>query len=281
MKVYVSIDFEGLPGIASLSMLTPKSSQYSRGVKIVTRIARTIAEELSKAGVDRIVIADSHGFMTNIDYLEMPKKTTLIQGFPRPYSMVTGLDESFDAILMIGYHAAAGTTNAILDHTYSGRTFYRIKINGVVVSEYLLNALVAGEYNVPVALVAGDEYLGEQVRTYTPWSVFIPLKKGVSRYAALYDSLDEVLEALKRGLHDAVERIKRRELKPLKLGSTLKTVIEFRNNIYTDIASIIPGVKRIDAYTIEYTTDSPRELLGLIEVLALMAIGIDSLRNYM
>ncbi|OYT40235.1 MAG: aminopeptidase, partial [Desulfurococcales archaeon ex4484_58] len=214
MKAYVSIDIEGLPGIASITMVTPTRSQYSRGSKIMTSIAKEIANLLFENGFERVVIADSHGYMTNIDYLEMPRGTSIIQGYPRPYSMVYGLDKDFDAALFIGYHTAAGTIHGFLDHTMSGRVFHEIIVNGIRASEYLLNALYAGEKNVPVILVAGDEYLRSDVQKHTPWTVFIDLKKGITRYAARFDSYEEVIDKLRKGVQIAINRLKRGEAKP-------------------------------------------------------------------
>lgn len=277
----MSIDYEGLPGIASVSMLSPRSSQYSRSVKIVTKIAKIVAEELLNNGFERVVIADSHGAMTNIDYTELPKNTTLIQGYPRPYSMVSELDGSFKAVLFIGYHAGAGTLHAILDHTYSGRSFYRVWINGIRVSEYLLNSFVAGEYGVPSILLAGDSYLEEDVKRHTPWTVFVPLKKGISRYAASYDSFDEIIERLRKGIFTAVQRLKRGEVRPAIIDKPVELKIEFRDSIFADAAEVLPGVIREDAYTIKYKASNVKDVLGIIETIALVAAGIYGLRQYL
>ncbi len=279
MKAYVSVDFEGLPGISSITMLSPRSPQYRRGVDIVNKFVKVVANTLLDNGFETVVIADSHGSMTNIDYLELPRGVSLIQGFPRPYSMLTGLDESFHALFMIGYHCGAGTLKGFLDHTYSGRAFHKIIVNGVQASEYLLNALVAGELGVPVALVAGDSRLEEQVRTHTPWSVFISLKTGLSRYSAEYPSLEDSIESLRRGVYIAVQRVRRRELKLLLFDKPLEALFELRDPLYADILEALPGIERIDAYTIAYKTDSPRKLLGLLEVIALAIKGIDSIKQ--
>jgi len=279
MKAYVSIDFEGLPGISSVSMLMPRSPQYSRGVDIVTRIARVFGVELVARGFDRVVIADSHGTMANINYVDMPEKVTLIQGYPRPLSMITGLDNTYSALFLVGYHTGAGTLHGFLDHTYSGRVFYKILLGSESVSEYLLNTLVAGYYGVPLALVAGDSHLGEQVRRYTPWAVFIELKKGITRYTAEYDSLVEILERIKHGIHDAVERIKRKEVKTLKIEPLPPIKIMLRDTIYADAAQTLPKVERIDAYTLEIKSSKPPEILEIIEAIALIGYGISALRD--
>ncbi len=279
MKAFVSVDYEGLPGIVSTTMLGPRSSQFGRSVEIVSRVVGVVAGVLLENGFDRVVVADSHGAMTNIDYLRLPRGVSLVQGFPRPYSMLTGLDEGFNGLFMIGYHSGAGTLHGFLDHSYSGRAFYRIYINGVQASEYLVNALVAGELGVPVALVAGDTRLEEEVRRYTPWSVFIGLKTGISRYAAEFNSFEEVLESLRRGVYIAIQRIRRREVKPLVFEIPLEARIELRETLYADVVETLPGVERVDAYTIVYKSDSPRKILGLIEAIALMVAGVEYLKQ--
>lgn len=274
----MSIDFEGLPGVP-VGGLAPRSPQYSRSEWVVTRIARVVAEKLLSSGFSRVVIADSHGYMTNIDYREMPRGTTLIQGFPRPLSMVTGVEEGFDAVYFIGYHAAAGTVKGYLDHTYSGTTFYRVYVNGYQASEYLLNALVAGEHGVPVVLVAGDQALEEEVKKHTPWAVFIALKRGWSRYAASYDSLPEVIEKLEKGIEESIRLLKEGVPKPLVFEKPLKLVVELRDTIFADVASLIPGIKRDGAYRLVYEAKSARELMMVVEAIALLCYGVVCLRE--
>lgn len=279
MKIYVSIDIEGLPGIVSTTMVSPGRSQFIRGATIMTKIAKELANYLLENGFERVVIADSHGLMTNIDYLEMPRGVTLLQGYPRPYSMVLGVDESFDAVMFIGYHAGAGTIHGFLDHTYSGRVFSEILVNNIRASEYLVNALVVGEKNIPVILVAGDEHLRQEVVKYTPWTVFIEFKKGISRYAAEYDSFEEVLEKLRKGVQIAINRLKRGEAKPLKFNKPYNVIIRVRDSLIADVLELIWDMKRIDAYSFEFKTDTALKLLARIEEIALIGYGVDALKN--
>ncbi len=277
LKAYVSIDIEGLPGIASTTMLTPGNTQYSRGAEIMTRFAAAAAEKLLENGFERVVIADSHGAMTNIDYLELPPNTSLIQGFPRPVSMLTGLDETYNAALFIGYHAAAGTMHGFLSHTMSGRTFAEIRINGVRASEFLLNSLVAGEKGVPVILVAGDKHLEAEVRAYSPWTVFVPLKEGLSRYAAVYPSMKEALETLGKGIYVAVNRLRRGEARPLVLDKPYRIDVVVREELIADVLETFKPYERIDALHLAFESESAEDVLKIIEVTALIGYGVYAL----
>jgi len=279
VKIYISIDIEGLPGIVSTTMVSPDRTQFKRGSDIMTRVVNEVVNALKDYDVSRIVVADSHGYMTNIDYLQIPRGVTLIQGYPRPFSMVYGIDESFNAAMFIGYHAGAGTIHGFLDHTYSGRVIHEVIVNGVKASEYLINALYIGEKNVPVILVAGDEHLREEVLNHTPWCVFVDLKKGVSRYAAQYDSFEEVAEKLKRGIQVALNRLKRGEVKPFTMSKPFNVIVRVRDPLIADVLEMIDVFERIDAYSVKFTAESAVKLLGRIEEIALIGYGIEALKT--
>ncbi|MEM1852058.1 MAG: M55 family metallopeptidase, partial [Acidilobaceae archaeon] len=141
------------------SQLSPEGRLFRELQTLMRKFVEAIAEESRNLGYDEIWVADSHGFMGNVEYVELPDNVVLIRGFPRPISMVYEVDKGFDAAVFIGYHPKAGTVYRVLDHTYSGRVFSDIKINGVSVSEFYINAIVAGYYGVPLILVAGDDKL--------------------------------------------------------------------------------------------------------------------------
>ncbi len=267
MKIYVSIDLEGLPGISSLSQVAPGLPLYKDARDVMTWITKLVSREFIKNGADEVAIADSHAFMANVRYLDIGGKVKFIQGYPRPFSMVIGIENGYDAAAFIGYHAAAGTKEGFLDHTYSSRTIYRVFVNGIQASEYLLNALYAGHFRVPVALVAGDEALRKEVERFTPWAVFIGLKKGLARIAAEYYSKDVIEKLIEKGVEEAVKKIKDGEPKPLKFDK-YNIKIELREATYADMVQIVPKARRVDAYTIEYEASDAKEALAFVELVA-------------
>ncbi len=273
MRAYVSIDLEGLPGISSISQVAPRYPLYSDARELMTYIAKVVAESLLKNGFKEVVIADSHGYMANIIPWRMPKKVKLLQGYPRPYSMVVGIDRGFDAALFIGYHAAAGTVNAFLDHTYSSSVIHRIWVNDELASEYYINALYASYYKVPVILVAGDKHLEADVRKHTPWAVFTELKEGISRVSAIYSSLEDVEDIIKDDVKEACDRLKKGQVKLIDLPERYHLRIELKNQVLADMVQVVPGIKRIDAYTVEYEAKTPVEVLGIIETVAWIGAG--------
>ncbi|MEM0247309.1 MAG: M55 family metallopeptidase [Desulfurococcaceae archaeon] len=279
MRAYVSVDLEGLPGVVSGTMLSPWSSQFSRASKIATKLTNIVVDELYKQGFEEIHVADSHGLMTNIDYLELDSRAQIVQGYPRPFSMISGLSKDFTAVFFIGYHAAAGTPRGVLEHTFSGKAFSEVRVNGVKVSEFLVNSLYAGEVGVPVALLAGDEHLNRDVEAYTPWVVFVPLKRGISRYAAVYPSLEKIEQLLRGGIKEACERIKSGRVQTFTLNKPYRVELVLRDSLVADLLEDCDIAERLDAYTVKFVVDSARRLFDVIEISALVAYAVDCLKS--
>src|SRR2546427_10756869 len=117
---------------------------------------------------------------------ELHQAAELVSGDPKPRSMMQEIDQQagFDAAMFIGYHARAGTRNAILDHTYADR-IHEVRLNGKPVGELGLNAGVAGVHGVPVALVSGDSALAAEAKDLLGDGVAtVIVKEAVSRPAA-------------------------------------------------------------------------------------------------
>src|SRR5256884_9872133 len=129
----------------------------------MTAEANAAVEGALAAVATRVVVNDSHWFMRNLLAEELHQAAELVSGDPKPRSMVQAIDAGFDAALFIGYHARAGTRNAILDHTYADR-IHEVRLNGKAVGELGLNAGLAGGPAVPLALVSGDPPLPAEAK---------------------------------------------------------------------------------------------------------------------
>ena len=273
MKAFVSVDLEGMPYIVSREHLHLKGSLYNEARKVMTEVTICAAEKLRAMGFDEVIIADSHGSMVNILVDNLPDYVHLLRGFPRPVSMVAGIEECSVA-LFLGYHAKINTAKSTFDHTYSGSAFELVEVNGTPASEYLLNAYVAGHYGVPVILVAGEEKLLEDVKKSTPWAETIPFKRSYSRYAAISPSLSKIKRDLAEAVERAVKKYENGETLPLKADYPVKIKIRFTNSAMADIADLLPFVKRIDGKTIEYSSKDIVEAYKIMELLAMAGYSV-------
>ncbi len=275
-RAYVSVDAEGLPGVFHPSHLVPEGRLFPELRDVVVRVVRVVAEELRRHGFSEVWVADSHGFMGSIPYLEVPDGVYLVRGSLRPVSMVYGIERGFDAAIFLGYHSAAGTPRSVAEHTYSGLAFYEVRVNGVRASEFYINALVAGHYGVPVVLVAGDDKLREDVLEKAPWAVYVTIKESVSRFSAVMKSMSAVAEELRTGVAEAVGRLGEGAARPLRLEGPAVMEFRMRRSEYADAAEDVPGIERVDAYTLRYGARDIVEGYRVMRVLAMLASAVDA-----
>ncbi len=277
MKAFISVDLEGMPYIVIPGHLRLKGPLYDEARKIATKIAMAVADELHKNGFNSVLIADSHGPMVNLFVENLPEYVEIVRGFPRPLSMVSGVQDC-DVALFLGYHAKFGTTKSTFDHTYSGGSINKVEVNGVAASEFILNAYVAGEFGVPVVLVAGEaQLLMDDVKAYAPWAETVAFKHSLSRLSAKSASLTKIEEELREATRRAVSKRKRRIVKPLTAKSPVKIGVTFLASHFADVAELLPNVKRVDGLKVEYRSRSMVEAYKIFEMLALAASGMSAI----
>jgi D-amino peptidase len=255
LKVFISVDMEGISGVVHGDQTSPGTAEYASGRKWMAQDVNAAVEGALEAGATEIVVNDSHGSMRNIDPDDLHPKAILISGSPKPLSMMQGIDASFQACLFIGYHAKAGTENAILDHTISGSVVRAIKVNGLELPELGLNAAIAGYYGVPVVLVSGDaavcrqtsEVLGKDVST-------VQVKEAYGRLAAKLVPMAEARRMIKAGVKEALAKLG--STKPFKMAAPYTFELGYHVSAQADMgAMLLPSVRRVDARTLSFTAD--------------------------
>lgn len=270
LRVFISVDMEGISGIVHGDQTTPGTVEYAAGRKWMAEDVNAAVEGALEAGATEVVVNDSHGSMRNIDPDDLHPRAILISGSPKPLSMMQGIDASFAACLLIGYHAKAGTEDAILDHTISGSVVRAVRVNGAELPELGLNAAIAGYYGVPVVLVSGDtavcrqtgEILGKDVIT-------VAVKEAYGRLAAKLVPMGEARRLIKAGVKDALGKLGR--VKPFKIAPPYNFELEYHVSAQADMGAMIPGTKRIDARTLAFTAADYLE--GFRTLRALIALA--------
>src|SRR5207245_10799603 len=246
MRVYISVDMEGIAGVVHESQTDPTTpafaAEYGRFRRLMTAEANAAVEGALAAGATRVLVNDSHWFMRNLLAEELHQSAELVSGDPKPRSMMQEIDQQggFDAALFIGYHARAGTPNAILDHTYADR-IHEVRLNGRPVGERGIHAALAGVSGVPVALVSGDsglaaeakELLGDHVAT-------VVVKQAVSRHAAKSVAPVVACRMIREGVIQALQR----PHQPLVLSPPVTVEVDFAMTIHADMAELCPGARR-------------------------------------
>jgi D-amino peptidase len=275
MKAFISVDMEGLPHIVSGEHLSLGKKLYDEARSIMTECTLAMVDELHKGGVERVIVADSHGPKVNLIPEKMPIYVSIVRGNPRSISMVAG-GKGTDVALFLGYHAKPGTPNSTFDHTIDSAVLRTVKLNGEEASEFYMNAATLGEQGVPVALVAGDKTLLEgDVSRFAPWAVGVPLKDSLGRYAAISPSMEECLENIRSGVQKMLTEFSNRN-KLLRLKTPIELEVHFENTAYAEMASHLPGSERIGGWGVRYTAKTMEEAYRVTQLLTFVAEGVRS-----
>ncbi len=270
LKVFISVDMEGIAGVVASDHVRADGKDYHMARMWTTQETNAAIEGALDAGATEIVVNDSHGSMRNIIAHELNPAARLITGSPKPFGMMQGIDDSFDAAIFIGYHARAGTTDGVLDHTYSGAAIYALRINDLEVGESELNAIIAGLYEVPVVMIAGDRAVCEQVRDILDQNIVtVEVKEGIGRYAANTLVPSEAQKKIRENARIAIEN--RGQIEPFKLLSPYKFEVDFLYSYQAEAAELIPGVERFAPRTVVYTQDDFIEGFRLFRALLSLA----------
>ena len=273
LNVYVSVDMEGVSGVVHGDHTRRDGKDYEMARRLMTLEANAAVGGALEGGADEVVVNDSHGTMRNILPELLDSRARLITGSPKPLGMMAGLDDSYGAVLCVGYHARAGT-QGILDHTISSRVVYDLRINGQSMGELGVNAGISAYFGVPIVLVAGDTTATAQAIDLIPEVEVATVKEPLTRYAAKCLSPSAAQELVHRQAKRAVER--REEIAPVRYDMPVTLTLQLMYSAMADVAEFIPGVVRSDSLTVSYTSSDYLEAFNCIRAIILMASQVAS-----
>ena len=267
LKVFISVDMEGITGVVNWEEVSRDGKDYDYFRRIMTLETNAAIEGAITAGATHIVVRDSHGSARNILPELLDRRALLLRDWSGgPKSMMEGIDETFDAVVFIGYHAKAGTPDALLEHTMTGNVM-NISINGISMPEAGINALIAGHYNVPVAFVAGDRAISEQCFELFGEIGSVAVKEGIGA-AALNLHPAVAREKIQSGVTDALQNLGR--YRPYKLRTPFTMVLTLKEETTVYPGQYYPGAERTGDWEITYRSD---EIMDVILAFAKLRSG--------
>lgn len=258
LKVFISVDMEGITGVVTSEECSRSGMDYNYFRRLMTRETNAAVEGALAAGATEIWVRDSHGSARNILPDMLHEKALLLRDWSGgPKGMMEGIDETFDAVIFIGYHAKAGTPDAIIEHTSSG-SVTDMAVNGVSLPEAGYNALMAGHFNVPVVFVAGDKALCGQVQKLFGEVETVAVKKGIG-YAALNLHPEVAGAKITAGVEKALKQLAK--YKPFKLQPPYTLVLKLKTEQQVYNGQFYPGAERTGEWELTYKSDSIMEIV--------------------
>jgi len=275
MKVYISVDMEGITGINGLQFIFDKEVEYERGRNFMMQDLNAAISGAVEGGASEILVNDAHGSMRNLKIEDLHEAADLVTGFPKNQLMMAGLDDSFDAAMFIGYHPKDGS-EGILSHTIMGSVIRDVVINGKSYGETGICAAIAGFYDVPVVMISGDDMLEAEARELIPDIPFVTTKFVMSGCAAKMLHPRKTEGMIKEQAR--LSLLNKNSASMFCLPGALNMEVTVKDPVQADVVEIIPGLQRTGAATVSYEAKGIIEAHNMICTIAfaccIMKIGL-------
>jgi D-amino peptidase len=256
---------EGICGVTNGAMTETNHFDFGRARELMTGDVIAAILGCLDAGATEITVKDAHGTGNNILLEKLPAPVRLNSGWSPSGRMMEGLDASYDAALLVGYHARVGTEDGCLCHTMTG-VVRGLWYNDREVGEAGISAADAGHFGVPVVYASGDAALAREIAELLgPQVVTTIVKTAIARECVTCLPLEEARAAIRRDVNRALEQ--RNAVSPFLQGQPIEVKMRLQTPEQAAEAAKIPTARRVDALTV--AAPAPNGLAAATVVCAL------------
>jgi D-amino peptidase len=263
LKVYISADLEGVAGAVTPEQLGPSGFEYQRFREFMTAEVLAAIGGARAAGATEILVSDSHGNGQNLLIDRFPDDVRVIRSWPRPLGMMEGIDSTFHAVILVGYHSSATNPEGVRAHTFSSANYSAVRLNGALVGESTFNAAVASHFGVPVVLITGDDVAVAELRAAIPEVEGAAVKRAIGFHSAETMTPSAAQALIRRQAESAVRN--RAAVSRHAVTTPVTLDLTFKNYRPAEVLAFLPNVERVDARTIRFVGRD------MVEVAAFMA----------
>jgi len=261
MKIYLSADIEGITDVTHWDETDMDKAEYAFAREQMTAEVTAACQGALEAGATEILVRDAHGDALNLIHANLPREVRLMRGWaPDPLMMMQGLDQSFQAAAMIGYHSRARSNASPLAHTMTG-AWVRVTLNGQEASEFLINTYAAALFQVPVVFVSGDQGLCQEVNGLNPAIKTVAVKEGTGN-STINIHPELAIERLREGMKTAVQRGLAQCR--VSLPKNFEVEIQFKEHSKAHLYSYYPGARLKDPVTVGFAHVDYYEVLRFL-----------------
>jgi D-amino peptidase len=266
MRVLISGDMEGITGVTCPDDVEPGTPQWDYHRVLYTADVNAAVRGLFTAGAESVLVNDGHANKRNLVLDQLDERAALLIGTHKPLGMMQGLDTGPDAVVFLGYHTGAGLPG-VLSHTYLGHSITGVWLDGIRADEGRLNAALAAEFSVPLAMVTGDDRTVAEAAQYAPHAVGVAVKTCVDRYSAICLPPAKTVALIEEGAEKCLTA-----LPPTTPASgPHELVVEFDGTHFLNATTAIPGVEAIGERTIRFELPTMLRLMRCFKVVATVA----------
>ncbi len=264
LKIYISADMEGVVGVVTGEQLGPGGFEYERFREFMTAEVNAAIDAARAAGANEFVISDSHGNGQNLLIERLPDDVMVIRSWPRELAMMAGIDESFDGVIFIGYHASTNNTRGVRAHTMSSANITSVRLNGMTMTEGSMNAAIAGHFGVPVIMVSGGDVAVAENQV-----IIGDIEGAVVKWASGFHSARTLTpeagyEVIRTRTKSAIDRIE--EFEPYVLETPIELELSLKHYRPVELLSYLPNVEKVNSHTIRFVGKDMIEISNFLSV---------------
>lgn len=242
MRVYISVDMEGISGVTRWQDVITAGQDYQRARSWMTGDVNAAIAGGRLAGATEFVVEENHGveMLCNLLLDEIDPDCEVVRGLPRNgTTTAAALDETFDAVYLVGHHAKAGDRVGFCAHTISYERYKAVRVNGAPVSEGEIFALIAAQHGVPTALVTGDDVITSEMAKVVPGIETVVVKQAMSRTGGRIVPPRRAQRLIREGARRAIERVRRGEIAVIEATPPFAVEVELREPLRDEIRDSI------------------------------------------
>ena len=264
LKIYISADLEGVVGVVTEQQLGPSGFEYQRFREFMTAEVNACIDAARAAGATRFLISDSHGNGQNLLIEELPTDVMIVRSWPRPLGMMEGIDETFDGVIFLGYHASAANKRGVRAHTMSSANVTDIRLNGISMSEGSMNAAIAGHFGVPVIMISGDDVAVAETQVIVGEMEGAVVKWAKGFHSAQTLTPEAAYEVIRTRTKSAVDRIG--DFEPYLLETPIELELSLKHYRPVELLGYLPDVERVNSHTIKFVGQDILEISNFLRV---------------
>ena len=257
MNIYIMADIEGISGIYCRDQVITDGRYYTEGRELMTKEINICARACKEAGADKVFVHDCHGVSGNVIWSGLSDDIDYVfSGLGLKQRFAEVIRET-DGVILLGYHAMAGTPGAVLEHTMSSASYQNIWLNGKKCGEIGIDSAILGDMGIPVIMVSGDDKTCREAEKFIPGVVTAEVKRGSACMGALLLPPKKAERVLREKTAEAISKIA--EILPVQCEKPVRFTLEYTERHETPNPLAKPYMEIIDGRTFSVTGRTTEE----------------------
>lgn len=230
MDILICTDLEGIWGVEDNEIMKRDNMRHQDIRRYLMEDINAAIDGVLAAGAKSVTVLDGHRGGGNFIKDMLDERAFEIPSHiisSKPYEEIC-----FDAVLLIGAHAMAGTEKAFLDHTQSSESWFEYKVNGVPGGEISQIAYWMGAKDIPLVMVSGDRAACKEAEELVGGIYTACVKEAFERNLACSIQRKEALKRIYTAAKKGIEN--RKNIKAVKIKMPATIEVTFTKNEYCD-----------------------------------------------